>query len=133
MLSDSNVQAQLPVALVGLMTLISPYITAFFTRASMSPKAKHGIAIAVSAVIAIVYVVLNGGVDSWEKLFVAVPVVYGVGQALYGLLMRDSAKVVEATKGLTDAAAPAETVNVDETPAAAAQLAEDAPKHRAEG
>lgn len=105
MLSDSNVAAQLPVALVGLLTLLSPYITALFTRTSMAPKAKYVVAIAVSALIAVVWVLFNGGIDSWEKFFVALPVVFGVGQGIYGLLLKDSVKIVEATKGLTDTSA----------------------------
>lgn len=102
MLSDANVAEQLPVALVGLLTLLSPYLTALFTRTSMSPKAKQLVAIVVAAVIAVVWVALNGGLDSWEKFFVALPVVFGIGQAIYGLVLKDSAKIVEATKGLTD-------------------------------
>lgn len=105
MLSDANVAQQLPVALVGFLTLLSPYITALFTRTSMSPRAKQVIAILVAAVIAVVWVALNGGLDSWEKFFVALPLVYGIGQATYGLILKDSAKIVEATKGLTDTSA----------------------------
>lgn len=103
MLSDASVQQQLPVALVGLMTLLSPYITALFTKTSMSPKAKQVVALVVSALISVVWVLLNGGVDSWQKFFVAVPVIFGIGQALYGLLLKDSVKIVEATQGIKDA------------------------------
>lgn len=102
MLSDASVQQQLPVALVGLMTLLSPYITALFTKTSMSPKVKQVIALVVAALIAVVWVVFNGGIDSWEKFFIAVPVIFGIGQALYGLLLKDSVKVVEATQGRID-------------------------------
>lgn len=125
MLSDANVAAQLPVALVGLLSLLSPYITALFTRTSMSPKAKQLVAIVVSAVIAVVWVGLNGGLDSWDKFFVALPVVYGIGQAAYGLILKDSAKIVEATKGLTDTSAVKDDkiVTEDEEKAAVADAA----------
>jgi hypothetical protein len=102
MLTDANVAQQLPSVLVGLLTLLSPYLTALFTRTSMSPRSKQVVAIIVSALIAVVWVALNGGLDSWEKFFVALPVVFGIGQAIYGLVLKDSVKIVEATKGLTD-------------------------------
>lgn len=117
----------LPTALVVLLTIISPYVTALFTRTSMSPKAKQVIAVAVSAVIAVVYVLLNGGVDSWEKFFVAAPVVFGIGQALYGLLLKDSVKIVEATKGLTDTSAVKDSAIVTADEEAAALAVEETP------
>ena len=93
----------LPTGVIVLLTIISPYITAVFTKTSMSPKAKQVVSAVVAALIAVVYVLLNGGVDSWEKFFVAAPAIYGMGNLIYGLLVKDSAKIVEATQGIKDA------------------------------
>lgn len=108
-----EVVGALPQALVPILTLISPYITAFFARPSMNPKFKVVIAALISVVIAVLYVLINGQVNSWATFFTAAPLIFGVQQALYGLFLKDSTKKVEAQTGNTDPVAP--TVEVGTT------------------
>lgn len=94
----------LPVAIVALLTLVSPFITAFFIKTKMSAQAKNWVAVAISAVIALVYVFTQGGFASLvgpEEYAAALGLAYGIGQLVYNTLLKKSATYVEANYGLT--------------------------------
>lgn len=97
-------EAVLPTTIVALLTLVSPYITAFFVKSTMSSQTKNWIAVAISAVIALVYVFTQGGFASIagpEEFFAALGIAYGIGQLVYNALLKKSATKVEANYGIT--------------------------------
>lgn len=110
----------LPTTIVALLTLVSPLITAFFTKANMSAQAKNWIAVAISAVIALVYVFMQGGFNALqgpEEYLAALGIAYGIGQLVYNAVLKKPATLVEAKYGITAKEAP-ENVTVVETKAA---------------
>lgn len=96
----------LPVTITALLTLVSPYITAFFAKTEMSSVVKTWIAFGISAVIALVYVFTQGGFNNIagpEEFVAAVGLAYGLGQLVYNAILKKSAKYVEANYGVTSA------------------------------
>jgi hypothetical protein len=102
MFDPTLLQQGLPTAVIVLLSFVQPFVTALFTRPSMTSKTRQVIAVAVAAVIAVVYTLLNGGIDSWEKFFFAMPAIYTLGNIIYGLLVKEQVKAVEASKGFID-------------------------------
>lgn len=94
-----------PALIVTVLTLLSPLISAFFTKLSMSPKTKNLIALGISLVIAVIYVILTGGfadVTGVEDVAVPLGIVYGLQQVVYNQFMRKHVAKVEAKRGVTD-------------------------------
>lgn len=94
----------LPTTIVALLTLVSPYITAFFVKSTMKSATKNWIAVGISAVIAVVYVFTQGGfagIAGPEEFFAALGIAYGIGQLVYNSLLKKSATKVEANYGIT--------------------------------
>lgn len=114
-------QTILPSVILSVIAVLSPLLTAFFTKASMSSRAKNYISIAVSVVIAVAYALVEHTVTNWSSvgnIVAALPVVYGIQQAAYNLLLKDLAAKVQANVGVGAAEVKAA--------AAAAQVAADA-------
>lgn len=88
-----------PTALALVLTVVSPLISAWFTKQTMSSTTKNLIALGVSIVIAVGWVVLNGGFSAGE-VAVAMATVYGVQQLVYNQLLKDTAKTIEAHNGV---------------------------------
>lgn len=96
----------LPTTIAAVLTIISPYITAWFTKTEMTAAAKTWIAFGISAAIALVYVFTQGGFDNIagpEEFFAALGIAYGIGQLVYNALLKKSAKFVEANYGVASA------------------------------
>lgn len=105
----------LPITIAGLLTFLSPLLTSFFTKRNMSAQAKSWIAVVISAVIAVVYVFLQGGfaaIAGPEEFFAALGIAYGIGQLAYNTLLKSTAKTIEAKYGVTSPA-PAEESKQD--------------------
>lgn len=112
---------ELPVIITAILTIVSPLLTAIFTRVEMSGTTKNNIAVGVSFLIAGVYVVLNGGVQDWSDMTAVlsvVPVVYTVQQLIFANLMKGLAVKVEGKVGVGSGSAEiAEPEEIVETPA----------------
>lgn len=96
----------LPTTIAALLTLVSPYITALFVKTEMKAVTKTWIAFGISAVIALVYVFMQGGFNNLagpEEYLAALGVAYGLGQLVYNSILKKSAKTVEANYGVTSA------------------------------
>lgn len=94
----------LPTTIVALLTLVSPYITAFFVKSTMKSATKNWIAVGISALIALVYVFTQGGFANLagpEEFFAALGIAYGIGQLVYNSLVKKSATKIEANYGIT--------------------------------
>ena len=89
-------EAVLPVALTLVLTFISPFITAYFNKVNWSPETKNLVSLLVSAVIAVVYLLLTGGIADWSQLGVVIPAVYGLSQLVYQFLLKVPATKLEA-------------------------------------
>lgn len=89
----------LPTVIVAVLTLVSPLLTALFTKVSMSPKVKNAVAVVVSALIAGAYVYMTGGFEGVESFAVPLGVVYGLQQVIYNQFLRKTVAKVEADIG----------------------------------
>ena len=98
---DALNEISLPTVLVTAAAIISPYLTAIFTRTGMSPKVKNIIAVVVSVVLALGYTLLKGDVTDWDTFWTAVPAIYATSQLMYVLFMKNGAKKVEEKYGIT--------------------------------
>lgn len=94
-----------PTIITLLLTVISPLIAAWFTKRSMTSRTKNLIALGVSVVIAVGWVIFSGGFDGGE-FSVAVATVYGLQQLVYNQLLKETAKEVEAHQGIGKNEAP---------------------------
>jgi hypothetical protein len=104
-----------------LFTLLLPFINAWINKVTWSPKTKSLVALGTSIVIAVVYVLLTGGIANLDQLWLAIPAIYGASQAVFQFLVKNIATKFEAIT-TKDAAviAPADTagtvtVTTDET------------------
>lgn len=87
---------ELALPLTMLLTLISPFISAYVQNVDWSPKTKTLLAILLSLIIAIVYLYLTNGIADWTQLGVVVPAVYGLQQAIYNFFLKNIATKFEA-------------------------------------
>lgn len=87
----------LPEIILALVTVLSPLLTAVATRANWSSKTKNAVAAGVSIVIAVVYLVLTGGITDWSNVVLVIPAVYGVQQLVYTQFLKAQAKQIEVT------------------------------------
>lgn len=94
-------EISLPTVLITAVAILSPYLTAVFTRTGMSPKVKNVISAVVSVVLALGYTVLKGDIGNWEQFWTAAPAIYATSQLMYVLFLKESAKKVEENVGLT--------------------------------
>lgn len=95
-----------PAVITLIFTVLSPLITAWFTKVSMTPRVKNLIAVGISLVIAVGYVALSGGFTGVEDIMVPLGVVYGLQQVVYNQFLRGPAAKVEADHGVTESYKP---------------------------
>lgn len=84
----------LPLTLV--LTFLSPFLSAYIQNVDWSPKTKTLLAMALSLLIAVLYLVMTGGIADWSQLAVVVPAVYGVQQAIFQFFLKNIATKFEA-------------------------------------
>lgn len=96
-------------ALLLLAGVLTPLVTALFTKPSLSPAVKTVIAVIVSAVFGTLAAIISGqitelpqGVVEWTGKIVAyIALVVALGQAFYKVL-KIPVRKIEATVGRTD-------------------------------
>lgn len=107
---------ELPLAVTALLTILSPYITAFFNRVNWSPQTKNLVSLSVSIVISVAYLLMTGGIADWSQLGIVIPAVYGLSQLVYQFFLKVSVTKFEAatTKGavIVSPATEPGTVNI---------------------
>jgi hypothetical protein len=79
-----------------LFATISPFLNAAIQRVTWTPKQKALVAWGVSIVIAIIYVLLTGGIANLSQLVIAAPAIYGYQQAIYTFFLKNVATKFEA-------------------------------------
>lgn len=84
----------LPLTLV--LTFISPFLSAYIQKVDWSPKTKTLLALALSLVIAVIYLVMTGTIADWSQLAVVIPAVYGVQQLVFQFFLKNIATKFEA-------------------------------------
>lgn len=84
----------LPLTLV--LTFLSPFLSAYIQKVDWSPRTKTLLAMALSLVIAILYLFMTNGIADWSQLAVAIPAVYGVQQGIYNFFLKNIATKFEA-------------------------------------
>jgi hypothetical protein len=84
----------LPLTLV--LTFLSPFLSAYVQNVDWSPKTKTLLAMVLSLAIAILYLVMTGGIADWSQIGVAIPAVYGLQQAVYQFFLKNIATKFEA-------------------------------------
>lgn len=85
----------IPVTLGILLTFFLPFVNAGVQKVTWSPVQKNLLALATSAVFAIAYLFLTGGLDL-ANLPVAIAAIYGLSQAIYAFLVKNIATKFEA-------------------------------------
>lgn len=105
----------------AIFLLVLPFINAWINKVTWTPKTKSLVALATSIVVAVIYVLLTGGIANLAQLWLAIPAIYGATQAIYQFLVKNIATKFEALTTKDSAVvAPAETpgtvtVATDET------------------
>lgn len=84
----------LPLTLV--LTFFSPFLSAYIQKVDWSPKTKSLLAMALSLVIALLYLSMTNGIADWSQLAVVIPAVYGVQQGIYQFFLKNIATKFEA-------------------------------------
>jgi hypothetical protein len=101
---------EIPFILTIVFTFLSPFVNAYITRVTWSSETKNLVAIAVSALIAVGYLLMTGGIADWSQLGVVIPAVYGLQQAIYQFILKVPATKFEAaTRTGAVIVSPAET------------------------
>lgn len=104
-----------------LFTILLPFINAWINKVTWTAKTKSLVALGTSIVLAIIYVLLTGGIANLAQLWLAIPAIYGASQAIYQFLVKNIATKFEAITTKDSAVvAPAEqpgtvTITTDET------------------
>lgn len=85
----------IPVTLGLLLTAGLPFVNAWIQQVTWTPVQKNLVALSTSALFAIVYLFLTGGLDL-TNLPVAVAAIYGLSQGIYQFLVKNVATKFEA-------------------------------------
>jgi membrane-associated HD superfamily phosphohydrolase len=88
------VELALPLTLV--LTFLSPFISAYIQNVNWSPKTKTLLAMALSLLIAVLYLIMTGGIGDWSQIGLVIPAVFGVQQAIFQFFLRNIATKFEA-------------------------------------
>lgn len=90
----------IPVTLGLLLTFFLPFVNAWIQNVTWTPVQKNLVALATSAIFAILYLFLTGGLDL-SNVPVAIAATYGLSQAIYQFIVKNVATKFEAitTKG----------------------------------
>jgi len=86
----------LPVALALVLSFLSPFLNAWIQDVNWSPQAKNLLAIATSAIVAIIYLLFTGGIGDWTQIATVIPQVYILQQAIYQFFLKNIATKFEA-------------------------------------
>lgn len=87
---------EVPIIITILVTIVSPFVTAYINKVNWSPQTKNLVALAVSFVIALGYVFFTGGIGDWSQLAIALPSIYGLSQAVYQFILKVPVSKFEA-------------------------------------
>jgi hypothetical protein len=87
---------ELPIVLTILLTVLSPYAAAVVNRVQWSSETKNLVALTLSIIIAVLYLLLTGGIADWSQLGIVIPAIYGLQQAAYNFILKNSATKLEA-------------------------------------
>src|SRR4030095_9964534 len=102
-----------------LFTILLPFINAWINKVTWTPKTKSLVALGTSILLAVIYVLLTGGIGNLSQLWLAVPAIYGASQAIFqffvkniatkfeALTTKDSAVIAPADKGTVTVASDA--------------------------
>lgn len=104
------ISTTLPTVITAIVAIVSPMLTAVFTKSDMNPITKNNIALLVSFGIAGGYVIDTTGLANMTDLtHVAglLPVVYAIQQAVYHILPNGAVAAVEAKVGFVTKASAA--------------------------
>jgi hypothetical protein len=90
----------IPVTLGLLLTAGLPFVNAWIQQVTWTPVQKNLVALATSAIFAILYLFFTGGLDL-SNVPVAIAAIYGLSQAIYQFIVKNVATKFEAitTKG----------------------------------
>lgn len=86
---------EIPIILTLVFTFLSPFITAFLNRVQWSTETKTLMAMAVSLVIAVLYLIMTGGIADWSQLAVVGPMVFTLQQVVYKFFVKGPANELE--------------------------------------
>lgn len=84
----------LPLTLV--LTFFSPFISAYIQNVDWSPRTKTLLAMVLSLLIAVLYLLMTNGISDWSQIGIAIPAVYGLQQAVYNFFLKNIATKFEA-------------------------------------
>lgn len=89
-----------PVVITILITFFAPFVYAIIQKTHWSSQSKSLLALAGSAVIAIVYMILTGDITpailtDFSKLSLVIPAVYGLQTAIYQFILKAPVKRLE--------------------------------------
>lgn len=87
---------EIPIVITIIITFFSPYVNAYIQKVTWSSETKNLLAITVSLIIAVVYLIVTGGIADWSQIGIAIPAVYGLQQATYNFILKNSATKFEA-------------------------------------
>lgn len=84
--------------LLLILGLASPFLIALINKVGWSSTTKQLVAFGVSIVLAVLWLVLTGGIAGFgvEQLLAAVPVVYALSQAMYEFFVKNITSKLEA-------------------------------------
>lgn len=91
----------LPEYVLALIAVLSPLLSAVAIQSKWDSKTKNAVAFGISLVIAVVYLLVTGGITDWSNIPAAVLAVYGLQQLVYMQFMRELSKKVEAATSVT--------------------------------
>lgn len=86
---------EIPITLGILLTFFLPFLNAAIQKVTWSPTKKNLLAIATSALFAIAYLFLTGGIDP-ANIPLAIAACYGLQKAIYEFLVKNLATKFEA-------------------------------------
>ena len=87
---------ELAIPLTLVLTFISPFLSAYVQNVNWSPKTKTLLAMILSLLIAILYLVMTGGIGDWTQIGLVIPAVFGVQQAIFQFFLKNVATKFEA-------------------------------------
>lgn len=86
----------LPITITATLAIFSPFVNAYINKVDWSPQTKTVVAMAVSLVIAILYLAFSGMIGDWSQLAVVAPMVYSLQQLIYQFFLKNIATKFEA-------------------------------------
>lgn len=91
----------LPSVIAALVTFLSPLLVALFNRVGWSAAVKNAVAFGVALVIAVVYLIVTGGITDWSNVAGAIGIIYTLQQLIFNYLLEGISSKVEAATDST--------------------------------